>query len=657
MDIKNLYNKDKWEIVKTLNSTEFQNEYKYDGELGAIYSKEKTTFKVWSPVSKKAFVKFYDKNGVIFQVEEMREEEKGLFTFTKEGDLDGVFYRYAFDINNSSTEACDIYSKAVSLNGEFSVVVDLKSTDPKGFNEDIKPDLNSPLDSIIYEMHVRDFTIDKTSGVLNKGKFLGLIEDETKYNSVKTGLDHLKELGITHVHLLPVFDYKSVDESKFDTNDYNWGYDPDNFNSIEGSYSTSPNDFKSRIKEFKEAVLKLHESGIRVVMDVVYNHTFEGDNSNFNKTFPMYYYREWDDGSFSNGSACGNETASDRYMFRKYMIDSVKYYAKEYHIDGFRFDLMGLHDVDTMKEIREELDKIDKSILMYGEGWTGGNTPLREDLRALKVNTPKYGKMQIAAFSDDIRDGVKGDVFNSYARGFASGGEGFEETIKCGIVASTNHSEIDYNRVIYSNGPWANEPYQTITYNSAHDNYTLFDKLTISSGSSKEEEVIKMNKLIANITLTSNGIAFLHSGEEFLRTKKDLSGNIIENSYNSPDCVNKIDWARKEKYQDVFNHYKGLIKLRKKYKEFRLESAEDINNKIRFQDTGIRNLIYYKINGEKNLICIHNGNKENKVVKIDDGSYKILLDHKGIYKDNVHFVGKFIEVSGRSSVILEKIDK
>lgn len=658
MDIKNLYKKDKSEIVKIFDSKEFNDKYKYDGELGAIYSKDKTEFRVWSPVASSVELKLYEKKEKddyrLIKSLDMIEEDN-VWKVIVDGDLNRIYYRYVIKIGEEINEVVDIYSKAVGVNGKYSMVVDLEKTNPEGFLINKKPELLSPVDSIIYEMHIRDFTIDKNSGVKNKGKFLGLTEEGTKFNGLTTGLDHLKELGITHVHLLPIYDYKSIDEKIYDPNQYNWGYDPENYNALEGSYSTNPYDGEIRIREFKEAVLKLHNSGIRVIIDVVYNHTFDTLDSIFNKTVPMYYYRENSDGSFSNGSACGNETASNRYMFRKFMVDSVKYFAKEYGIDGFRFDLMGLHDIETMKEIRRELDNIDKSILMYGEGWTGGDTPLKEEERALKKNVFKYGNMQIAAFSDDIRDGVKGNVFTKNSRGFASGKSGLEETIKCGVVASTNHSEVNYGKVLYSDKAWANEPYQTITYNSAHDNYTLWDKLNISCSDESEEELIKINKLIAAITLTSSGIVFLHSGEEFLRTKVDYVGNLVENSYNSSDFINKIDWNRKEKYKDVFEYYRGLISLRKNFEEFRIGTSRELKEKIHFIDTGINNLVQFEICGGRKVIVVYNGNKESKIIDVEEGRYSIVLDSKKIYQLNeITTVGKYIEIEGRSAIILIK---
>lgn len=442
----------------------------------------------------------------------------------------------------------DPYAKAVGVNGNRGMVIDLNTTNPEGWEKDTKPELKSATDSIIYEAHVRDLSIDETSGISNeyKGKFKALTiwDSCIPGTTVKTVVNHIKDMGFTHIHLLPAFDFGSIDENKLEQPQFNWGYDPKNYNVPEGSYSTNPYLGDVRIKEFKEMVKALHEAGIRVVMDVVYNHTYNLDSC-LNNAVPGYYYRQDENGEYSDASACGNETASERYMFRRYMVDSVVYWAKEYHIDGFRFDLMGIHDIETMKLIREELNKIDSSIIMYGEGWTGGPSPLKEELAALKKNTYKFDKLQIAAFSDDCRDGVKGHVFYDEETGFVNGKDGLEETIKFAIVASTHHKDIDKENIVYSNEFWANEPYQTINYASAHDNYTLWDKLQISTPNCTEEELIAMNKLIAGIILTSQGISFVHAGEEMARTKEDEEGKLVENSFESSDKVNKIYWDRK----------------------------------------------------------------------------------------------------------------
>ncbi|ENZ03028.1 pullulanase, type I [Clostridium thermobutyricum] len=661
MNIKDIY-KNKKKIREIFNSSEFEERYTSDLELGAIYSKESTIFRLWTPVASEVKLVLFSKEKDNFtKIEEinMSEDNNGVWIAEKKGDLDKIYYRFKVKIDGKQNEVIDPNSKAVSANGEYSMVINLEKTNPENWENDVKPEFEDYTDAIIYEMHIRDFTIDENSGAEFKGKYKGVIEKGTRTkNGFKTCLDHVKDLGVTHLHLLPTFDYKSVDEKNLNVPQYNWGYDPENYNCPEGSYSTNPFDGDVRIKEFKEMVYNLHKEGLRVVMDVVYNHTYEAENSLFNKVVPYYYYREDENGDFSDASACGNETASDRSMFRKFMIDSLVYWAKEYHIDGFRFDLMGIHDIETMKLIRKALDEIDNSIIIYGEGWTGGDSPLKEKDRALKKNTVQYGELQIAAFSDDIRDAIKGDVFIDDKPGFVNGGQGFEESIKCGIVASTNHSEVNYKDVIYSDKFWANEPYQTVTYASAHDNYTLWDKLQISATDESEEEKIKMNKLVAAIVLTSQGISFIHAGEELLRTKCDENGMLIENSFKSSDLVNKLDWTRKEKYIDIFNYYKGLIKLRKNHKAFRMNSSKDINERIEFMEFEENNLVGYTINGEgldefKKVLVLFNGNKEDVKLELPSGTWTVVVNEKEVNELGIKNINEAkIDLLGRAALVL-----
>ncbi|WP_297630692.1 type I pullulanase [uncultured Clostridium sp.] len=654
MDIKGIYTEKKNEVVKVFSSDEFKNLYHFNGALGNIYSKSETMFRVWTPVATNVWVNIYKKVGKNkFELDKSLKlsDLDGIFEGIIEEDLNLKYYRYLIEIDGKKEEVVDPYVKAVSVNGMYGMIIDLETTNPKYWNKDRKPELISPTDAIIYEMHIRDFTIDKNSGVKNKGKFLGIVENETKFKGIKTGLDHLKELGITHVHLLPIFDFKTVNEEN-PSEKYNWGYDPQNYNALEGSYSINPYDGEVRIKEFKEMILRLHQNGIRVVIDMVFNHMFEVENSNFEKIVPKYYFRENLDGSFSNGSGCGNETASERSMVRKFIVDSILYYANEYHIDGFRFDLMGLHDIGTIKEIRDELNKIDKTILIYGEGWTGGDSPLYYEDRAIKENIYKFGELQVAAFNDTIRDGVKGSAFSAGEKGFASGSKEYCEKVKSGVVASTRNDGVYY-------GWWANEPYQTITYDSAHDNYTLFDKIKKSLTNGTEEELIRINKLIAAIILTSQGITFLHSGEEFLRRKISENGNIVENSYNSSDNINRIDWERKFIYLEVFNYYKKLIALRKNHKIFRMDKRLDIERNLKFRACG-ESFIHYEINGElladgfKKAIIVYNGYGWNLDIEIEDGEWEVILDGNDISENGLYKVTKKVSVEKTTAKILVK---
>ena len=659
-------------MINKFNS-EFDEKYGYSGELGAIYSKEKTKFILWAPTADEVKVVLYGNDGYDYscdakKVYSMNKGIKGTWNLELEGDFNGEYYNYLVNIEGKVNEVVDPYAKAVGVNGNRGMVIDLETTNPDGWDRDKKPKLESATDAIIYEAHIRDLSIDNTSGIENeyKGKFKALtIEDSCIPNTkIKTVVNHIKDMGFTHIHLLPSFDYGSVDETKLDEPQFNWGYDPKNYNVPEGSYSTNPYLGHVRIREFKEMVKSLHEAGIRVVMDVVYNHTYDLDSC-LNKAVPGYYYRQDEEGNYSDASACGNETASDRYMFRKYMIDSIIYWAKEYHIDGFRFDLMGIHDIETMKLIREELNKIDPTIIVYGEGWIGGPSPLNEENAALKKNTYKFDNLQVAAFSDDCRDGVKGHVFYEEQAGFVNGKDGLEETIKFSVVASTPHKGVNKTNVLYSEDFWANEPYQTITYASAHDNYTLWDKLQIVSAEASEEELVKMNKLIAGIILTSQGISFIHAGEEIARTKVDENGKLIENSFKSSDKVNKIYWDRKEKYKDLCEYYKGLIKLRKEYKAFRMNSNEEIQQNINFLKNGkdfkADNLVAYIINSKNidskvsKIAVIMNASMQEEKVDIKDSNWGVVVNSEIAGTNIIEEVStNIVSVPAKSIMVLIK---
>lgn len=668
-------------LGKIYESDEFRNLYHYEGELGAIYKQDKTKFVLWAPVANEVRLALYNTGDYNTEKEpketiKMNKGKNGTWYYEIEGDLKGTYYTYLVNNSGEEKEVTDPYAKAVGVNGIRAMVVDLDDTNPKGWENDTKPELIDATDSIIYEMHIRDFTIDESSGVSLEvsGKYNGVWESGStlfENGDIKTGVDHLVELGITHLHLLPTFDHRSIDETKLDKAQYNWGYDPQNYNVPEGSYSSNPYEAEIRIEEFKEMVMELHKAGIRVVMDVVYNHTGATADSHLNLAVPNYYYRQNAEGGFSNGSGCGNELASERSMVRKMMIDSVTYWAKEYHIDGFRFDLMGLHDITTMKEIREELNKIDESIIVYGEGWTGGDSPLSDSEKSTKLNTLKYGDLQIAAFSDDMRDGIKGHVFQSTTPGFINGYRGLEEMIKFGVVASVNHSQIQYGinpspYEGYSTQSWANEPYQTINYASAHDNLTLWDKLQTSNKDATEEELKAMNKMSAAIVLTSQGIPFFQGGEEFLRTKQYEDGSFEENSYNKPDSINAIDWKRKETYSDVFNYYKGLIELRKSHKAFRMNSSSEIQQGINFLEEGRDfnggSIVAYTIDGNvvsdtwETISVIFNANNEEVEVTLPKEDWILVVNGESAGTKNLGEIkgNKVIVPKNTSYVLVDK---
>jgi len=628
----------------------------YTGDdLGVNYSSLKTIFKVWAPKASEVKLRLYDagNGGEAISTEDLTKSINGVWELTINKNLKNKYYTFqVMQDGKWLLERPDIYAKAVGVNGNRGMVVDLPSTNPADWENDKKPTLKNFTDVILYELHIRDISISPNSGIQHKGKFLGLTETGTKSpDDESTGLDHIKELGVTHVHLLPCFDFNSVDETKPEANQYNWGYDPLNYNVPEGSYSTNPYDGNVRIKEFKTMVQALHKNGLRVILDVVYNHTAD-TNSNFNQFAPGYFYRHNADGTYSNATACGNEVASERAMVRKFMIESVVYWAKEYHLDGFRFDLMGVHDIETMNQISDTLHKIDPTIFIYGEGWAAGNSQLPETLRAVKKNMTKVN--EVAAFSDDIRDGIKGGWSDVKEKGFVSGGTGKAESVKFGIVASTPNQQIDYKAVNYSNIPWAAQPDQTITYVSCHDDNTLFDRLKISNPTASEADIIKMDKLANAIVLTSQGISFLHSGAEMLRTKQGIA-----NSFNSPDSINQIDWSRKSKYKAVFEYYKGLIALRKNHPAFRMPSTEMIQNNLKIFETGDACLIIYQIsnnaNGDKwkNILVILNGNTSEKQVKIPAGNWTLAVDENTINEGGIKRIeGENINIPATTAYIL-----
>ena len=609
--------------------TENFNDYPvYEGtDLGLSYTAKSSTFKVWSPPAAQLLLRFYEQSlgGKASKTVKMKKGPQGTWVATVKGNLQGRYYTFQAQIGGKwYDEVPDPYAYAVGTNGKRAQVVDLKTTNPSGWNYDTRPNLKNPTDIILYELHLRDLSTHPSSGISNKGKYLGLTEEKTRNPEGQfTGLEHLKELGITHVHLLPVFDYLSVDESKLNEPQFNWGYDPQNYNVPEGSYSSNPADGAVRIREFKQMVSALHNAGIRMVMDVVYNHTGATGPSNFNQLVPGYYYRQNDKGGFSDASACGNETASERPMVRKFIIESVLHWVKEYHVDGFRFDLMGIHDIETMNQISKAVHAIDPTIYLYGEGWTAGASPLPDDQKATKANVLKLDK--VAAFSDDMRDAIRGHVFTHTEKGFVSGKPGLKESVKFGVVASTWHPEVDYSKVNYSKAPWANSPDQTITYASCHDNHTLWDRLAINNPMLLDEERIKMYRLAISMVLTAQGVPFLHAGTEMVVTKKGE-----ENSYNKPDEINQLDWTRKYQYKEIFDYTKNLIALRKSHPAFRMTSAAMIREHLKFIPTDDDNLSGFLISNHANgdpwhtIAVIYNGSDKVHPVVLPYSEWKVV---------------------------------
>lgn len=612
------------EMINQYSTEEFEQKYTYSGnDLGAIWSENVTSFKLWSPVANSVQVNLYQ--GGDCRVDDhiksynMVKVEKGVWCIEIEQNLKNVYYTFTAEIDGIKEEFCDPYAKACGVNGKRAMVVDLESNNPTGWEMDKNPNEDLPLcKSVIYELHTRDFSADKSSNIEHKGKFLGLIEEGRTVNGkgkIKSGLDHLKELGITHLHLLPFYDYATIDESKeYDDKEYNWGYDPLNYNVPEGSYSTNPFDGNVRIRELKETIMKLHKNGISVVMDVVYNHTYNEDFC-FNKAVPGYFYRIDEKGQLSNGSECGNDTASERSMVSKYIVDSVLYMAKEYHIDGFRFDLVGLLDIDTINMIREGLDEIRPNIMMYGEGWTL-NTKLTKD-NILLATQPNVNKIKnFAMFSDNIRDAIKGSVFEESEKGFISGNtEGYDE-LKTSILGLPQ---------------WSESPENVVNYTSCHDNYTLFDKIHLCNEGICFEKAVRQNLLAFSIVMLSQGIPLMHAGEEMLRTKVDEKGEYISDSVRSSDFVNSIKWSdlEKKEYYDVYEYYKGLIAFRKAHDVFTMSNKDDILDKIKFLDIDNKHVIAYQLcEDEKKIYVIFNSSEEEVEIKTGEKELSCYVNDK-----------------------------
>jgi pullulanase len=622
-------------------------------DLGLTYKANSCSFRIWAPVADSVRINFYHdaEGGTALRFAYMKRSTNGTWKYDYAGLHAGEYYTFQVLTNNTwSIEVTDPYAKIVGTNGSRAYIADITATDPLDWKKDRLPALPHTTDAIIYELHVRDASIAPNSGISAKGKYAGLTElTSVNGEGMSTGLKHMLDLGITHVHLLPFFDYNSIDEH--DPNGkYNWGYDPLNYNVPEGSYASTTLDPLTRIFELKKMIRTFHKNGLRIVMDVVYNHTALGPRSNFNVLAPDYYYRHTADGKFSNATACGNETASEKAMMRKFMIESMLFWVKEYHVDGFRIDLMGVHDIETMNAISKELNKVLPGILLYGEGWTAGTSPLPDSMRALKKNVSKLDR--VAVFSDDMRDGIKGSVFDHKDRGFASGKAGMEESIKFGIVGSGQHPQVDYNKVNYSKSSYSTAPGQVINYADCHDNHTLWDKLAISAATASEAERKEMQKLALSIVLTSQGIPFLHAGSEFLRTKQG-----VENSYNSPDSINAIDWSLKTKNRDVFDYVRFLIQLRRTHPAFRLNTAAQIRMNLRFiTDRTPPGVIAYTLNGkaagdkDSQILVCFNGTGQKQKIMVPGGKWRAVVQNNSATSGNIN--SNTLEMSPYSCSIL-----
>ena len=640
------------------SSDEFESKFTYKGkDLGATWTEEATTFKVWAPTAQKVQLALYEAGDPKYDDRistiDMKMGDKGVWSAVVEGDLNGTYYTYLVSVDGKVNEACDPYATTTGVNGKRAMVIDMDSTDPEGWSEDVGPHKDmEQTDAIIYELHVRDLSIDDSSGVSeeNKGKYLGVVETgTTTENGVSTGLDHMVDMGVTHVHLLPVYDYGSVKEDQLDTPQFNWGYDPVNFNVPEGSYSSDPYEGEVRVKEFKQMVKGLHDNNINVVMDVVYNHVYDADSYCFNQIVPKYFSRTNADGSYNGDTGCGNTTASERSMVHKYIVDSILYWHNEYHIDGFRFDLVGLIDAETINAVVSAVHEIDPDIIFYGEGWDMSSGTTKGDI-PMATQGNAYLTPGFAYFSDTFRDNLAGKDTNG--QGFVLGYAGKEGIMQKCFTATTD---------------WCPSPEQTINYASCHDNYTLMDKLNVAASGLSEADRIKMNNLSAAFYMLSEGVPFIHAGEEFLRTKVAEDGEIIHNSYNSPDYVNKLRWynLEDEKYADVAEYYKGLIKFRKNHEALRLSTAEEVKNAVsshKVED----NLLLFEVAGKEKvagevsdgIVVIFNSNKTAKTVNLSTygitGDWTVCINGEDAGTTSLGTVNGTATVDAISALVLVK---
>lgn len=598
------------------------------------YTPEATTFQLFAPKDATCMM-VVGRDSIPMTLYE------GIWKVCMKGDLKGKTYQFV--VNGQASPG--VFAKAVTVNGGKGVVIDLQDTNPDGWQFD-RHVLRPFQDNIIYEMHHRDFSIARPDAK-HPGKFIALTEP--------WAIQHLKELGINAVHILPSYDYGSIDETRLSDNKYNWGYDPVNYNVPEGGYSTDPYDPLCRIREFKQMVQSLHKAGISVILDVVYNHTYDIEHSNFQRTYPDYYYRKTADGSYSNGSGCGNETASEQPMMRRFMIESVKYWINEYHIDGFRFDLMGVHDIETMNAIRKEVDAINPNIFIYGEGWSAGACALPNEQLGMKANIPQMSR--IAAFSDEIRDALRGPFSDDSKCGWLGGAPDCKESLKFGIAGAVQHPQIDMTKVNYSKEPWALEPTQMISYVSCHDDMCLVDRLrtSIPSLTTNHSLLTKLDLLAQTAVFTSQGVPFMLSGEELLRDKKG-----VHNSFESPDSINRLDWSNLKRYPEVFTYYKNLIALRKHHPAFRLGSAELVRKHLEFLDTP-ESVVAFRlkdlsgIDEWQSIIVILNASTHAQKINISKGPYTIVCRNGQINEQGLGtFRGTSTTVPPCSALILHE---
>ena len=649
------------------------------------YSATATRLSLWSPVAEEVRVNLYnsDLGGKPVEVVPLKRGNDGTWSVRLKGDRKGIFYTFQVKTNGKWLEETPgIFAKTVGTNGQRAMIMSLSDTNPEGWDKDKSPEMNGITDVVLYEMHHRDFSVDASSGIKNKGKFLALTEKGTQNpEGYSTGIDHLRELGVTHVHLLPSYDFGSIDErtgksvgggGRDQVTYYNWGYDPVNYNCPEGSYSTNPSDPAARIKEFKEMVMAMHKAGLRVVMDVVYNHVFDLAQSNFQRVVPDYFFR-WQDESKAeagksvgkipaNGSGCGNETASEMPMMRKYMVESVLYWMREYHVDGFRFDLMGIHDIETMNAIREAAQAVDPNVVIYGEGWAASAPAYPEDKLAMKANTSRLGG--ITAFGDELRDGLRGSWSNNDEGAFLVGNAGNEESVKFGIVGAIQHPGVDYSKVNYSKAPWALQPTQMISYVSCHDDMCVADRLkvTLCTKNKKKnltdaqllQQQTALMKLAETVTLTSQGVPFIWCGDEIMRDRKG-----VHNCYASPDSINAIDWNKKTENIDLFNYIKGVISIRKAHPAFRMGCAERVRENLAFIPVKQKNVVAFTLKGSvvgdtwNDIVVVFNSNLRPVSIPVEQGNYTIVVENGKVNLEGIRSARlKTVKVAPQSATIM-----
>ena len=629
--------------------------------LGAEVCESGTQFALWAPSARTVTLRLFTRGSseqsddMLIETVTMAKQSDGAWTADLPRNLDGVYYDYLLEFDGGVTHrSADPWARAAGVNGRRSMVVDLARTDPEGWDEDERPRTPTS-ETMVWEAHVGSFSNNPHSGVPeeHRGKYLAFTYDDTTLDGDgehPTCMNYLRDLGVTAVQLLPFYDYGSVDER--DPSQFNWGYDPLNYNVPEGSFSTDPYDGANRITECKRMIQSLHANGIKVIMDVVYNHMYSADNW-FERTVPGYYLRRNDDGTLANGSGCGDDMQTERAMFRRFIVESVTYWASEYHLDGFRFDLMGIHDIETMNLIRKALDEVDPNIYMYGEGWSAGTCAYPVEKLAMKANTRQLDR--IGAFCDDMRDAIRGPFNNDHKAAFLGAIPGNEESIRFGIAGCIDHPQIDMTKVNYSKAPWANSPAQMISYISCHDDMCVVDRLKASIPGITTDELIRLDLLGQTMVFTSQGVPFIYAGEEVLRDKKG-----VHNSFKSPDSINAIDWTNKDRYPQVFDYYRGLMELRRNHPAFRMADASMVRQHLEFIPTSDCTICFRlkdNANGDswQDIIVILNASKKAQKVAIPEGCWTSVCEGGIINLAGIaEYKGKEINVAPQEAIIIHR---